>query len=202
MKMGRLPHPTPAELTAEQLAVYDEIVGGPRGSGPRAFRLTDDDGRLHGPFNAMLVNPRLGMSVQKLGADIRFGSTLDDREREIAILALSRLRDSDFEWYAHERVGAAVGLTLDELDELDCGGTPTSLTRREQVVLEATRLLVSDRDLDDDTYARAVELLGPTTLADLITLVGYYDLLSLSLRAWRVDLPAGETRRPGPTAAH
>lgn len=200
MDIGRLPHPTPGELTDDQRAVYDEITGGPRGSGP--FRLTDDEGRLHGPFNAMLVNPQLGLTVQQLGADIRYRSTLDAREREIAILALAHLRDSDFEWYAHERVGLVVGMTQEELDALDVGGpAPASFTDRERVVLAATRALVSERDLDDATYDDAVRLLGRTTLADLITLVGYYDLLALSMRAWRVPLPEGETRRPDPVPA-
>lgn len=194
--VGRLPHPTPGELTDEQRAVYDEITGGPRGSGP--FRLTDDDGRLHGPFNAMLANPQLGMTVQRLGADIRYRSTLDAREREIAILALAHLRDSEFEWYAHERVGVVVGMTQDELDALDVGDSPASFSKRERVVLDATRALVSERDLDDATYDEALRVLGRTTLADLITLVGYYDLLALSLRTWRVPLPDGESRRPDP----
>lgn len=199
MDIGRLPHPAPDELDDEQRAVYEEITGGPRGNG--AFRLTDDEGRLFGPFNAMLVNPHLGLTVQRLGADIRYRCTLDPREREVAILALARLRDSDFEWYAHERVGRVVGLTQQELDALDAAETPTSFSEREQVVLAATRALVSERDLDDATYADAVRLLGHTALADLITLVGYYDLLALSLRTWRVPLPPGEARRVGPARA-
>lgn len=197
MKMGRLPHPTPGELTAEQREVYDEITAGPRSSGP--FRLTDDDGRLQGPFNAMLINPQLGKTLQQLGADIRYRSTLDAREREIAILALAHLRDSDFEWYAHERVGRAVGMTTEELDALDVGApAPASFTDRERVVLDATRALINERDLDDELYGEAERLLGQQTLADLITLVGYYDLLDLSMRVWRVALPAGESRRPDP----
>jgi 4-carboxymuconolactone decarboxylase len=195
MNIGRLPHPTRPELTEEQCVVYDAIVAGPRASGP--FSLTDAEGRLHGPFNAMLVNPWLGLTLQRLGADLRYHSSLDAREREIAILALARLRDSDFEWYAHERVGLAVGMTPQELDHLDAGTVPPTLTEREQVVLAATRALVEERDLDDALYERARALLGRTTLADLVTLVGYYDLLALSLRTWRVPLPADESRRPG-----
>lgn len=194
MDIGRLPHPTPVELSMDQRVVYDEIVGGPRGSGP--FPLSDDEGRLHGPFNAMLVNPEIGITVQRLGADIRYRSTLEAREREIAILALAVLRNSDFEWYAHERVGLVVGLTPEELDALDTGATPASFTERERIVLVATRSLVDERDLDDATYDDALCLLGRTALADLVTLVGYYDLLALSLRTWRVPLPIGETRRP------
>lgn len=197
MTEPRLPHPRPDQLDADQRRVYEAITGGPRGSGP--FRLTDDDGRLHGPFNAMLANPLIGFTVQQLGADIRYRSTLEPRMREIAILALAQLRDSDFEWYAHERVGLAVGLTIDELDALDAGApAPASFSGPERSVLAATRTLVEERDLDDATFAEAITQLGTTTLADLITLVGYYDLLALSLRSWRVALPAGESRRPSP----
>ena len=147
----------------------------------------------------MLVNPQLGLTVQRLGADIRYRSTLEAREREIAILALARIRDSDFEWYAHERVGRVVGLTQAELDALDVGGEgPASFSDRERAVLVCTRALVRDRDLDDATYGDSVRLLGRTALADLITLVGYYDLLALSMRVWRVPLPEGESRRPDP----
>ena len=49
--------------------------------------------------------------------------------------------------------------------------------------------------------AQVMPFVGRTTLADLITLVGYYDLLALSLRTWRVPLPAGESRRPHPFTA-
>lgn len=196
MNIGRLPHPTPDELSADQRAVYDEIVGGPRGSGP--FPLTDDEGRLHGPFNAMLVHPGVGLSLQRLGADIRYRSALEARERELAILAVARLRDSDFEWYAHERAGLAAGLTPGELDALDRGATPDTLGDRERTVLLVTRALVVDRDLGDATFADAARTLGLAVLADLVTLVGYYDLLALSLRIWRVPLPSGHSRRPGP----
>ena len=65
---GRLPWPTPDELDEPRRAVYDAIAGGPRAAGPQAFRLTDDDGRLEGPFNAMLVSPGVGLALQELGA--------------------------------------------------------------------------------------------------------------------------------------
>lgn len=193
MDTGRLPRPTPDELDPAQRELYDEIVSGPRGSGP--FPLTDDDGRLHGPFNAMLLHPEIGLSLQRLGADLRYRSSLKAREREIAILALARERDSDFEWYAHERAGLVAGLTPAELDALDTRATPDTLSEREQLVLTATRQLVRARDLDEPTHAAAVRLLGRPTVADLITLLGYYDLLALSLRTWGVPLPPGESRR-------
>jgi alkylhydroperoxidase family enzyme len=190
---GRLPWPTPAELDESRREVYDAIAGGPRAAGPQSFRLTDDDGRLEGPFNAMLVSPGVGLALQDLGSAVRYRTSLSDRAREIAILALAALRRSDFEWYAHERVGRRAGLSEDELSALLSGETPTTLSDDESVLLRTTRLLATSGDLDDDAFATAEATMGREQLAELVVLVGYYDLLALSLRVWRTPLPAGET---------
>ena len=192
---GRLPWPRPDELDATRRAVYEAIVGGPRAAGP--FRLVEADGRLEGPFNAMLVSPGVGLALQELGAAVRYRTSLTDRAREVAVLAVAALRRSDFEWYAHERVGRGAGLVDDELAAIRDGGTPGTLDEQERAVLDATRALAGTGDLDDAAFAAAEASLGREALAELVVLVGYYDLLALSLRVWRTPLPAGE-RSPFP----
>lgn len=188
---GRLRWFAPDELDASARALYDRITGGPRASGPQAFALTDEDGRLNGPFNAMLVSPEVGAALQELGAAIRYKSALSARAREIAILELSALRRSAFEWYAHERVGKQAGLTDAEIAALHDGVAAPTLDPAETLVRELVRVLARERDLDESTFARALERLGERALMDVIALVGYYDLLALSLRVWRTPLPAG-----------
>ncbi|HVT70755.1 MAG TPA: hypothetical protein VHF26_23610, partial [Trebonia sp.] len=56
---GRLPGLAPADLDNDQRALYDAIAGGPRAKN-RNIPLTDPDGHLLGPFNAMLLSPTLG----------------------------------------------------------------------------------------------------------------------------------------------
>ena len=104
---ARLPRFEPPALDAEQRALYDAIAGGRRAQGPQLFRLADADGRLEGPFNAFLLQPRLGSALQALGASVRYDTGLDDRCREIAILVVAAHWRSDFEWHAHQAVGRA-----------------------------------------------------------------------------------------------
>ena len=188
---GRLPWPAPHELDTKARALYDHITGGPRANGPRAFPLTDEDGRLQGPFNAMLLSPEVGTALQELGAAIRYRSSLPARAREIAILEISVLRRSSFEWFAHARAGKQAGLTDAEIAALHDGATATTLDAAETLVRDLVRTLVRERDLDDDAYAAAAETLGQREFMELIALVGYYDLLALSLRVCRTPLPAG-----------
>lgn len=188
---GRLPWPTPEELDEPARSLYDCIAGGPRSTGPQAFALTDASGRLNGPFNAMLVSPDLGAALQELGSAIRYKTQLPARMREIAILELACLRRSEFEWYAHARVGAQAGLTADELVSLHDGTPASTFSVAEALVRTVVRSLVVERELGDASFDAAVETLGLRGVVDIITLVGYYESLALLLHAVRTPLPDG-----------
>ena len=185
---ARIPKLAPSALDDEQRALYDAITGGRRAQGPQVFRLADPEGRLEGPFNAFLLQPRLGAALQAIGSAVRYETSLSDRAREIAILVVSVHWESAFEWYAHEAVGRNVGLTDDELEALG-KRRYDAFTGDEQVIARTTHLLVDERDLDDDAYAEALAVLGEPGLFELLTLVGYYAALALQLRVLRVPAP-------------
>jgi len=185
---ARIPKLAPAELNAEQRALYDAIAGGRRAQGPQLFRLADADGRLEGPFNAFLLQPRLGSALQALGSAVRYETGLDDRCREIAILVVAAHWRSAFEWYAHEAVARAAGLTDTELTAITDGDYGT-LIDHEAVVARTAAALAARGDLDDAEYREAADQLGPDGLFELLTLVGYYATLALQLRVFRVAAP-------------
>ena len=199
---ARLPLLKPGLLSEEQREVYDAITGGPRRDRPSPMRYMDEEGRLLGPFNAMLYSPAVGLPLQELGAALRFRTAFTKREREIAILVVAAHHRSAFEWYAHERIGRRAGLTDRELDALREGRAPLLGDVRERVVYEAVRQLAEDGDLSDPVYAEAVATLGRAAVVELVTLVGYYSALALQMRVFRVGVPDGEPAPEwGPSAA-
>jgi 4-carboxymuconolactone decarboxylase len=185
---ARIPKLAPSSLDDEQRSLYDAIAGGRRAQGPQLFRLTDEDGRLEGPFNAFLLQPRLGSALQALGSSVRYDTGLDDRCREIAILVVAAHWRSDFEWYAHEAVGRSAGLDDDELAAVR-DGRHGALAGREAVVADTAAALAARGDLDDAEYLAAVKTVGTAGLFELLTLVGYYATLALQLRVFRVPAP-------------
>jgi 4-carboxymuconolactone decarboxylase len=121
---------------------------------------------------------------------VRYDTGLDDRCREIAILAVAAHWRSDFEWYAHEAVGRSAGLDEAELAAVR-DGRYAALTGREAVVARTVNALVVRGDLDDAEYLEVVEVVGAAGLFELLTLVGYYATLALQLRVFRVPGPEG-----------
>ena len=185
--MTRIHRFTPDELDEPQRRLHEAIAGGPRATGPQLFSLTDEQGRLAGPFNAMLLAPTLGDALQRLGGAIRYRGALSDRCRELAILVVAAHRRCGFEQRAHERIGAHAGLTDAELAAVRSGAPLELADPQEAAVLAATRELVERADLDEAAYARAVAALGEAKLFELTTLVGYYSLLALQMRVFDVD---------------
>jgi len=184
----RIPKLEPSALDDDQRVLYDAIAGGRRAQGPQLFRLADAQGRLEGPFNAFLLQPRLGSALQALGSAVRYDTGLDDRCREIAILVVAAHWRSDFEWYAHEAVARSAGLTAPDLAAIR-DGRHEALTGPGAVVARTAAALVTRGDLDDAEYREAVGHLGTPGLFELLTLVGYYAALALQLRVFRVPAP-------------
>ncbi|MFE7272587.1 carboxymuconolactone decarboxylase family protein [Streptomyces sp. NPDC057623] len=185
--MSRIARLRPTDLTPEQSALYQEITGGPRAAGPQTFALTDADGGLEGPFNAMLLHPEVGHALQQLGSALRYRGTLSDRARELAILIVAADWQSRFEQYAHERVGRRAGLTDQEMGAVRDGIEPTLDDPEEVAVVRVTRLLLKRHGLTDEQYAEAVAALTPPQLFELTALVGYYGTLALQMRVFGVD---------------
>ncbi|MEY4633005.1 MAG: hypothetical protein RLZ18_377, partial [Actinomycetota bacterium] len=57
---------------------------------------------------------------------------------------------------------------------------------KEACVFRASRALLEDGDLSDVAYADAVNILGEAGVIELSTVIGYYSLVALQLRLFRV----------------
>ena len=176
--MSRLTMLAPEDMSADQRRVADEITSGPRR-------------RLAGPFNAWLRSPELAERAQKLGAFLRFETSLSKRLKELAILVTARHWNAQFEWYAHEPEALDGGLGVDIIDAIRARQRPDFTKADEELVYEVSRALHDAHRIDDALYARAVETLGEDGTAELVGLLGYYTLVSMTLNVFEVPLPDG-----------
>ena len=179
----------PADLDDAQRAVYDAITGGPRASQKRLVPITDEAGRLAGPFAIMLLTPEVGNAMQEAGAKVRFAAALSDRERELAILTVAGELRSDFERLAHEPAARQAGLTQTQLNTVLAGRIPAGLTEEEALICRLAQVMTADRNLPDEDYDQGLRALGRERLATLTWLVGYYSALALALAVFRPEVP-------------
>lgn len=184
--MIRLEKLQPSMLTPEQTILYARIVHGPRHGTAATSPLVDESGGLEGPFNAMLLSPTLGTALQELGSTVRFSSSLPPRARELAILIVAHHSKSEYERRAHEVIGLDVGLTHKEIESIRGGHLPKLHDEVESVVVNVAVSLTTESDLDDATFVRCTKVLGAAGVFEMMTLVGYYQMLALQMRVFRV----------------
>jgi 4-carboxymuconolactone decarboxylase len=187
----RLPRLHPPFADPRRQALHAAIVGGRRGTRPQAFHLAAPDGSLVGPFGLMLQAPHLGAPLQELGAAVRFATSFTDRAREVAILTVAAVTGSDYEVYAHERVGTMAGLSRAELDGIRTGAFAheVGVDGVEAMTALVARRLAEGRSLGDDDYSAAVGVLGEQQLLELVVLVGYYTMLAQLMSVFGVGAP-------------
>ncbi|MFF2554151.1 carboxymuconolactone decarboxylase family protein [Nocardia sp. NPDC058058] len=174
-------------MTPRQRAVYEAIVHGQRASGPQHFPLLDSQGRLQGPFGLMVEVPEVGDPLQELGAALRYHTALTAREREIAILTVSRCTASNFERYAHEAVGRAIGLTDPELTALR-EGTFTTPDPREQAIATLSEHLTL-RPVATPGDLPPAGILDRASVIEITTLAGYYRTLAQLMGVFDIGAP-------------
>lgn len=154
--------------------------------------LTAARGRLPGPWKIWVHNPKLANAAGPLGAHFNPGGySLTEREREIAVCIVNSKWHAAYPTAAHERRGKEVGLPADKVEALIIG-LPTSFEdEREQVVYEMAIALTNARWVPRGLFDRAVKALDHVGITDVITLIGYYTSVSMTLAFY--DVPAGAT---------
>ncbi len=178
--MSRLPDLPREAMTGEQRRIHDEIVAGPRG-------------RVAGPLKVWLNSPGLADVAQKLGAYMRFGSRLAPRLSELAIIVTGAHYKAEFEWHAHVRFAHAAGILEEVTEAIRTGETPELADADQRIVHAVAVELTRDHKLGQATFDEAVAVLGLPALADLIALVGYYGMVSLTLNAFEIPAPDGSS---------
>jgi 4-carboxymuconolactone decarboxylase len=184
--MSRLPYLRYDDLDANGKKVWDGVVGS------RGSNLVNAEGGLTGPFNAFLHAPDVGRRLSALGATLRFGTSIERRLSEVAIITVGARWRAEFEWYAHSAMAREHGVPDAVVDAIGRGEDPPFEADDERTVYAAARQLMLDGHLDPDIYAAAQQLLGDTGLVELVSLCGYYSLISFVLNAFDVGLPPGE----------
>jgi nitroreductase/alkylhydroperoxidase family enzyme len=184
----------PEQLDAPQRALYDAVLASPRGQGAARRMIVRDDGTLTGPFDAWLRTPVLGAHLERVGMALRSDTVLPAPAREIAVLVVAKAWSADFEWWVHGLIARGEGVPEAVIDAIGHGRRPDLEDAACRAAFEVADELVAHRHLDPGTLERARDALGERALVEVVTLVGFYQLVSGILESFdppgpSVDLP-------------
>lgn len=174
--MARIQLPAPEAMTPEQSAACEEVKKGPRGKIPT-------------PMIGWLPNPELARRLQKVGALLRFDTSLDAVETELAILVCARHWTSHVEWNAHKELALKAGMDPSIPVAIAARREPELPTARARTIYALCSALLTKGRMTDAVYRTAIADLSERGVTEVIGLVGYYTLVSFTLNTYELGLP-------------
>ena len=119
---------------------------------------------------------------------LRQKTSLPKHLNEMAILLEARIWDAQYEWWAHEPLARKAEAIINDIRD---GKRPSALQSDEAIVYDFVTELLLKKQLSDETFARAKQILGDQQVVDLAAVTGFYVMVSAVIAAGRVGIPNG-----------
>ena len=195
---GRLPLQDLRSLGNNAQQLYDRIDSTMVGwACSIPFQSKTADGRLIGPFNPVLLSPEIASRFLDLQEAEQQHTTLSERVRQMVILAVGAVWNSDYELYAHSAAARRAGIPEQAVRTLAAGGLADGLGRDEAIAYRYARTLSADHRVDAALYGEAERCFGARGLVDIAILAGIYHTICALLNGFEIPSP-----EPGRAAQH
>jgi alkylhydroperoxidase family enzyme len=175
---ARLPYLTRDELPEADRCIWDDFIK-ERGSEP---------GHIH----RIVANaPNLLRRFLGLANELRNGTQLDPKLRELALMTVGRLTGAEYEFVHHWNISLRVGITREQLEHLaDFHNSPLFNDQERAVMryaVEATRNV----KVDDASFDALRGFLDNQRIMELVMNVAFYNAVARVLVPCGVELEAG-----------
>ena len=174
----RFPQAVMEQLSPEQQAVAADV-------------LKQSSAGLGGPYGMLIKSPELLKRYLQMTDYLRQKTSVPRRLNEMAILLEARIWDAQYEWWAHEPLARKAGLSDAIIADIREGKRPGSMQPDEAIVYDVVTELLNKRQLSDDTFGKAKQILGEQQVVDLVAVTGFYVMVSAVVIAGRVAIPGG-----------
>jgi 4-carboxymuconolactone decarboxylase len=170
-------------------------------AGKRAFDRASTPGKtivgLRGPSGIHLYSPKTVDAHNVMNQYLRF-QVFDAKTREIAILAVAREMDSQFEWAAHEPEALKEGVSQQVIDIIKYRKSTEGIDETYAAIIEFGRQIFRDHKVTSAAFARVKAVLPPNKLVELVLLMGNYAATAALLCAFDMQVPEGKPLLPVP----
>jgi len=176
--MSRLPDIDATSLSPDQREIHD--------------RMMRERGHMRGPFAVWLRNAELCENTLKLQEMFASRVKLDRRLLELMILVAARLATAQYAWFIHEPYALKFGISPEIVQAIRERRAPDFSRDDERVVYDVTTELNTTRTLSEGSYLRGMTMFGEQTMIELVSAIGFYSMVAMTLNAFAVSVPTGK----------
>ena len=164
-----------------QFAKVDEIYQKAESRGAKIFNLQ----------RAIAHNPDILRNYMRLGHSVLSLTEISPRQRELAILYVSELNDSEYIWAAHVPLALEVGLAREQIDTLSEWQQSEFFDEVDRALLSYVEVVLGKYDTDEnaeDVFNRIQQHFSEKIIVELTMLIGYYQMSVLVAHTLSIEI--------------
>lgn len=178
--MARLPYLNREDLPEADREIFDRLVEERKTPVGNIFRM-------------LAHTPNLLRRFLALGGELRNGTALEPKLRELALMTVGRLTGAEYEFTHHWNLARRVGVSREQLEHLDEFETSALFNDQERLVMRYALEATMNVRVSDATFEAPRKSLDTRRLMDLVQNVAFYNVVV------RVLVPLGVEVEPGVT---
>jgi 4-carboxymuconolactone decarboxylase len=178
----RYPVIDPASFTPEQKKFAEEMMKPPR----------NGNANNPGPFRVYFRSPEFGLNAIEMSDYLRWGTGLEDRLTELAIIIAARNWNSAYIWRAHYPAAVKGGLDPSVGADIAAGRRPTKMKADEALIYDFLTQMYRDKDISDATFNAMKAKYGEKGITNIMGLAGYYGITAMALITAKQPVPPGD----------
>ncbi|WP_231508678.1 carboxymuconolactone decarboxylase family protein [Nocardia carnea] len=182
LQMERIPPLKPAEWSAELRAFFADFRTRVHHGGPAPANTRSGTNLL----GTLARHPAFTMAFLPFNGHLLYGTALSDRQRELLILRVAHLWNSDYEWAQHAVLGGNAGLTEEEIRRIAEGPDAAGWSPVEAALLRAADELRESGAVGDTAWQALAAEFDEQQLMDIVFTVGAYAMLAMAMRSFGV----------------
>jgi alkylhydroperoxidase family enzyme len=176
--MPKLPYLSRNDLPEADRVIWDDFVK-MRGTEP---------GRIH----RVIANaPNLLRRFVDLANELRNGTQLDAKLRELALLTVGRLTGAEYEFVHHWNMALRLGVPREQLEQLANFESSTAFNQDERAVMRYAAEATSNVKVNDTTFDALRRFLDHRRIMELVMNVAMYNAVARVIVPCGVELETG-----------
>ncbi|MGH7918159.1 MAG: carboxymuconolactone decarboxylase family protein [Candidatus Binataceae bacterium] len=176
--MGRLPYLKREDLAESDREIYDQFEK-ERGMPP---------GHIH---RTVANAPNLLRHFLSMANELRHGTQLDPKLRELALLTVGRLTGADYEFVHHWNMALRIGVAREKLEHLSDFERAAVFDEHERAVMHYADEATRELRVSDATFDALRKFLDSKLIMELAMNVAFYNAVARIIVPMQVELEAG-----------
>ena len=174
---ARVPYVTRSDLPEADREIFDQFL--------------KDRGAQPGHVHRVVANaPNLLRRFLGLAMELRNGTQIDPRLRELALMTVGRLTNAEYEFTHHWNISLKVGVKREQLEQLADFETAPVFSDHERAVMRYAAEATTNIKVSDATFDALRGFLDNRRITELVMNVAFYNAVVRVLIPLGVELEA------------